>query len=226
MPRSVQTRLTRAAGLLYLIIIICGLSSELLLRGPLLVEGDAALTVANIEAALTGFRLSLLLDLAMALSDVALAGLLYLLLTPVSPVLALLATIFRLVQAAVLGANLLNQAMALQRLSVAGDLPGRDLLVQSSLAVQAQGYDLGLAFFAFTCLFIALIILHNPIAPRALGWLMSAAAGVYLAGAALRILALSVVSLIEPAYLVAVAAELWFCLWLLTSRQGATRRPG
>lgn len=218
MPRSLALPHMRAAGALYLVIILAGLSSELLLRGPLLADGDAIATADNIRAALPRFRLSLLLDLVMILSDVALACLLYLIFAPLSPVIAVLMSAFRMVQAAVLGANLFNQTMALNLLTLPGDLPGREALALAHLHLQAQGYDLGLAFFGLSCGLLALILLRGPGLPRIIGWLMAGAAPVYLAGAVLRIMAPDMTGLIEPAYLLPVVAELAFCLWLLNAR--------
>ncbi|MGI3184856.1 DUF4386 domain-containing protein [Nioella aestuarii] len=226
MPRPILFRLAKAAGLLYLVIIVTGLSSELLLRGPLLAPDNALQTATNISANMTGFRLSLLLDLVMILSDVALAFLLYLLFAPISPVLAALMSAFRMVQAAILGANLFNQTMALTLLTLPGDLPGREALSLANLLLQAQGYDLGLAFFGVSCGLLALILLQSPGLPRWIGWLMAGAAPVYVAGAALRIIAPGGVAAFEPAYVVPLLAELAFCLWLLLrAAQAFTPRP-
>jgi hypothetical protein len=226
MPRPILPRLAIAAGLLYFVIIVARLSSELLLRGPLLIPDDALQTASNISANMTGFRLSLLLDLVMILSDVALACLLYLILAPISPVLAALISAFRMVQAAILGANLFNQTMALTLLTLPGDLPGREALTLASLLLQAQGYDLGLAFFGVSCGVLALILLQGPGLPRSIGWLMAAAAPVYVAGAALRIVAPGAIAAFEPAYAVPLLAELAFCLWLLLrAPRAVTPRP-
>lgn len=64
-------RLARIAGVLYLVIIACGLFSELVVRGTLVVPGDAAATAANILAADTLFRVGVVSDLVMFLADVA-----------------------------------------------------------------------------------------------------------------------------------------------------------
>ncbi|TBX27538.1 DUF4386 domain-containing protein [Nioella sediminis] len=226
MPQSHTPRQAQGAGLLYLVIIIAGLSSELLLRGPLIVQADAVQTASNIQAHLSGFRLSLLLDLVMILSDVALACLLYLIFAPLSPVLAILMSAFRMVQAAVLGANLFNQTMALNLLTFEGDLPGREALAMASLQLQAQGYDLGLALFGLSCGFLALILLRGQALPRWIGWLMAGAAPIYITGAILRIIAPDLMSVFEPAYIVPVVAELSFCLWLLIAApRRLTPRP-
>ena len=86
----------RVAGLLYLIIIVSGIFSEVYVRSKLVVTGDATATAANILASEGLFRIGFAADAIMLLSDVAIAVLFYLLLRPVSNALALTAAAFRL----------------------------------------------------------------------------------------------------------------------------------
>ena len=74
----------RVAGLLYLTIIICGIYSEVFVRGSLVVMGDAAGTANNILASEGLFRIGFAADILMLLCDVAIAVLFYVLLKPVS----------------------------------------------------------------------------------------------------------------------------------------------
>jgi hypothetical protein len=90
-----QARLT---GLCYLIIILCGVSSEVVLRGPLIDLSSAERTARAIAAETMRFRLSILADVVMALADAALAVLLFLMFRSVSAGLALTAFVFRLLQ--------------------------------------------------------------------------------------------------------------------------------
>ncbi len=216
MPRPVYPLQARSAGLLYLVIILCGITSDLVLRAPLIASGDAQRTAANILGNLAAFRGSMLLDLVMILSDVALAGLLYLLFLPVSRSLALLMAAFRLVQSAVLAANLIGQASALQILTTGTGWPGQEEMALVHLSMQAVGYDLGLAFFGVSCLLLALVALRADGVPGWLGWLMAAAAPVYVTGAVLRLVAPDWTLAFQPAYVIALVAELSFCIWLLT----------
>ena len=66
--RSPQ-RLALYAGLLYLVIIVCGVVGQALVREPLL-GANAAETTANLLAVELPFRLSILGDVAMILADV------------------------------------------------------------------------------------------------------------------------------------------------------------
>jgi hypothetical protein len=121
----------RIAGLLYLVIFVCGIFSEVFVRARLVVDADPAATADNIVTSAGLFRLGFASDLVMVVADGALAVVLFLLLTPVSVGLSLAAAAFRLVQAAILGLNLLHHFMALQVLDGGSaydsfDLPGYD----------------------------------------------------------------------------------------------------
>ena len=215
-PVSAPVRHARTAGVLYLLIIVCGIGGAGLVRGPLVVEGDAAQTVANLLAAELAFRLSLLADVVMALSDVALAALLYFLLRPISQTLSLLAMVFRLVQAAILGLNLLTLHTA-GALLHDGSLPAgqRDAWVMRLLDAHAAGYDLGLFFFGVDCLLVGVLVIRAGFLPRTVGGMMLAAGLVYLVGSAVHVVAPVWLGALAPAYLVPVLAEGAFCLWLL-----------
>ncbi|MCA8880117.1 MAG: DUF4386 domain-containing protein [Rhodobacteraceae bacterium] len=206
-------RMARIAGALYLVIILCGIWSEAAVRGGLAVPGDPAATAAHILEAGPLLRLSILADALMALADVGLAVLLYVLLRPAGPVLALMAMAFRLVQAAAIAAALSFQFAALRVLDP--PFPGNDPLAAVFLSVQAHGYDLGLIFFGVNCLLVAVLLIRAPFAPAMLGWLIAAAGAVYLTGSILRFAAPGLWAGFQPAYLVPLVAEAAFCLWLL-----------
>ncbi len=163
-------QLARFAGVLYLVIIVCGVGGQGLIREPLLAE-TAAQTVRNLVDAELAFRLSILADLAMVLADVGLGVLLYLLLAPVNRVLSLAAMAFRLAQAAALGLNLVNLHQAVTIATSTSFAAGqRDALVVSLLDAHAAGYDLGLVFFAVNCLLVGLLVARARFLPRALGY--------------------------------------------------------
>ncbi len=208
-------QIARLAGLLYLIIILCGVGGEALVRGPL-GGADASETTANLLASEGPFRLSILADVAMVLADVGVGVLLFVLLARVERTLSLMAMAFRLAQAAVLGLNLLHLQRAID---LAGNphLPTdvRDGLVQGSLDAHAVGYDLGLFFFAVNCLLVGVLVWRSGFAPRFVGAGLLAAGGVYLVGSALRVAAPELAGAFAPAYLVPLVSELAMCGWLL-----------
>lgn len=220
--------MARAAGALYLVIIVFGIWSELAVRGGLVVAGDAAATADNIAAHTGLFRLGFAADSVMAISDAALAVLLYVLLKPVSATLALMAAVFRLLQTAVIGVNLLNQYAALLILGDADRVAAlgagqADALALFFLETQSHGYDLGLIFFGVNSLLTGWLVWRAAFLPRVLGALLAAAGVVYLAGSYLLFLAPSVHGVFEPAYAVCLIAELAFCLWLLIRGVDAAR---
>ena len=211
-PPAILPR-ARLAGAFYLIIILCGVWSEGFARAALVDPADAARTAASILAGETLFRGALAADALMVLSDVAVAGLLYVLLAPVHRGVARMAMLFRLIEAAILGANLLNQLAALLVLKAA--LPGAADWALLFLDLHRHGYDLALLFFGTNCLLTGWLICHSGFLPRLLAQGLGASGLVYLAGSTLRFLAPALVGPFAIAYAVPLVAESALCLWLL-----------
>lgn len=220
----------RTAGILYLVIIACGLFAELMVRSRLIAFDDAAATAANIIAAPGLFRAGFMADLLMVASDVAIAVVLYVIFRPHGRMLALLAAAMRLIQAAVLGANLLHYHDAL--LLLTGAVPAAafaDVQVHAlavlSLDAHRHGYDLALVFFGLANLALGPLVLRSGFVPRILGHGLIAAGVVYLIGSTVRFAAPSALPAVAPAYAVPLAAELAFGVWLLLSRPGPAGDP-
>ena len=212
--------LARTAGLFYLVIIVLGLTGELVVRAGIIAPGDAAATAANIQASSGLFRFGFFADSVMLLCDVALAVLLYLLLRPVNQALALMAMCFRLVQTAVIGGNLLHYHAALIALGspeYAALLGAEQLNAVAALFLDlhSHGYDLGLLPFGLSCLLLGYLVYRSGFLPRFLGVLLAAAGIVYLVGSYTRFLFPAHVETVMPIYLVAIVAEGAMCLWLL-----------
>ena len=112
-PALSPQRYARVGGLLYLVIIVAGISGELFLRGPMIVSGNAAATAGHIVSEPALWRLSLAGDLVMHLCDVGVMLAFYVLLRPVSPNLAFAAVLFNLIQTAVAVANKINLVVPL-----------------------------------------------------------------------------------------------------------------
>ena len=216
------------AGLLYLIIIVCGLFSELFVRSELIIWKDAETTAGNILASPGLFRVGLVADSVMLFADVAIAVILYLMFRPVNRPLSLTAAAFRLTEASILGVNLLVYYTAMLLLSDVtytstlgtGQLHALAMLF---LDMHSHGYDLGLLFFGISNLFLGYLITKSNYVPVILGYGLATAALVYLLGSYARFLLPDVVPLIEPLYAIPLAAELAFCLWLLV--KGLRRKP-
>jgi hypothetical protein len=219
-PSTPSARLARIAGALYLAIIVCGVWSDGFVRSRLVVSGDAQQTAGNILGSQGLFRMSFVADSIMILCDVALAVFLFELLRGVGRMVALLATAFRLTQAAVLGLNLLNQHLALALLTApangaALEPTSRDALALLFAEAQAYGYDLGLLFFGICCLLTGYLVFRSGFLPRWIGVLVAASGPVYLAGSYLRFLWPAGAEGFQTAYVLPLIAETAFCLWLL-----------
>lgn len=207
-------RQVRFAGVCYLVIILCGVGSEVALRGPLIDFGSADGTAQAILAQALRFRLSLTADVVMALADVTLAILLFWMFRPVSAGLALSAMIFRLLQAGLIAAGLLNLQAAVLLLQ-SGVMDDSADLALTYIAMHAYGYDLGLIFFGVNCLLTAVLIVQSGFVPRVLGIGIGLSGLVYLSGSILRFVAPDLHGSVTPAYVVPLVAETAFCLWLL-----------
>ena len=211
------------AGLLYLVIIVCGLGAEVLARGPLVDFDDPAATASAIRNAIGTFRLAIAADIVMAAADAALAILLYIIFNPVAPVMALTAMVFRLIQSVMIAINLMHMQSALLLITGAPELATQqaEAMALHALTLHAHGYDLGLVFFAINCLLTGVLIWVSHLFPRIIGAGIIAAGIVYLIGSSLRIFAPAAFDAFVPAYGVTIVAEGAFCIILLS---GGTRR--
>jgi hypothetical protein len=211
----------RFAGLLYLAIIVAGLSAELLLRGPLIHLDDASATAAAILSATGQFRLAIAADLVMAVCDAGLAIMLFLIFRSSAPRLALAAMVFRLIQTVLIAANLMSLQMAWLLLSrdVGQPIDQAQSLALLFLDLHAHGYDLGLVFFGINSLMTGALVWRSGMFAKAIGAGLVAAGVVYLIGSSLRFFAPDLSSAFAPAYAVTILAETVFCLRLLLQRR-------
>jgi hypothetical protein len=214
--------LARTTGFLYLIIILCAGFAEGVVRGGLVIPGDAAATAANILGSPGLFRLGFAADLVAFLCDAAVAVLLYVLLVSAGRTLALLALAFRLLaHPAIAAVNLLNHFGALLLLDDSGPmgvLPEgqREALALTALELHRVGYLVGGAFFGVHCALLAILLVRSPRFPAVLGGLLGLAAVGYLAESFTFFL---LPAFEEPAGMLVVVtagvAEVAFCIWLL-----------
>ncbi|MEE4279974.1 MAG: DUF4386 domain-containing protein [Halieaceae bacterium] len=217
-PNQAIVRRIRLAGLLYLTIIIAGLSAELWLRGPLIDLADAEGTAAAIRAAPGQFQSAIAADLVMALCDAGLAVLLYLIFRRVAQGLALAAMVFRLIQSTLIAANLMALQTAWILLSERSHIADAESLALVFLSLHGYGYDLGLMFFGVNSLIMGQLVWRSGNFARGFGAGLAAAGLVYLAGSAVRFFAPDLSATFAPAYAVTIIAETAFCLRLLTQR--------
>lgn len=219
-PDPSQRKAARFAGLAYIIIIFAGIFAEVFVRSGMIVAGDAAATASNIMASESFFRIGIVSDVVMLIADVIVALALYVLLRPINRNLALLAAFFRLVQASVLGVNLLNLYAVLQFLGGADylavfDAEQSSALAMSFLEAHAMGYDIGLIFFAFGTAILGYLLFKSGYVPKVIAIALPLASVVYLVGSFAHILAPDIAGMVEPAYLLPFVAESALALWLL-----------
>jgi hypothetical protein len=211
----------RAGGALYLVIIVIGLLSEAVIRGSLIVFGDATATAQRILQSQFLWRFGVAAELVLLVCAVALTLVWYVLLRPVNRNLTLLAVFFALISLAVESVSALNLQAVLAPLSGAGYLTAidpRQLHALAYLAVEAHAHAFGVAlvFFGVECLVVGYLIRKSGYFPRVLGTMMQIAGVCYLVNSFSMILSPPLANLLFPAILLpSFVAESSFCLWLL-----------
>lgn len=228
-PTTLQ-RTARLTGIGYLGIIATGIFAEFVVRMSLVVPGDAAATATNIAGSAGLFRAGIVADLTMIALDIGVAVGLYALLRHVNRPLAMAAAAFRLIQAAILGANLMNMVKALQ-LATGGATVGAmgptttQGLTLASMELHSVVYDLGLVFFGIACLVLGHLLSTSRMVPRLLARGLTVTGVVYLVGTLAIVLAPEVAPTLDPMYGIAVVAELAIAGWLTFKGVAAHATP-
>ena len=225
-------KVARIAGVLYLIIIFCGMFAQAFVRDTVIEAGDAAATAENIVESELLFRLSIAADLIMIMSDVAIGLAFYFLLRPVNQALSLLSALFRLAQAATLGINLLMLFFVLQLLSGADYLAvfgTEQLNAQALMFLEAHsiGYKLALVFFAFSILIQGYLMYKSGYFPKIIAALVIAASMGYFVDNFATFILLDYeehASIFETIGMVSpLLGEVVLCVWLLV--RGVRMQP-
>lgn len=210
----------RLAGFAYLANILLGLFGEAVVRGSLVVAGDAVATAANIANSPGLWRAGIGGDLLMQLLDIPLIVLFYLLLKPVHHGLAITATLFNIVQTSVLAVNKLALVAPLLLAAPAAQaaMPA-DLLAQLTafwIKMHSHGFAIGLIFFGVTCIIRGYLIVKSEFLPAFLGYLLTAAGVCYISNSLLLLLVPHVAGLFFPWILLpCLLGELAITLWFL-----------
>ena len=214
-------KLARIGGLLYLVIIVLGLIGEAVIRERVIVSGDAAATAANLRSLELLWRLGIASEFVLLICAVALLPILYTLLRPVSPLLALMATFFDLISLAVEAVAAMSLVQALFPLGKAHDLEAfqpEQLNAMASLALKshANGFGVALIFFGCFCVIAGYLIYESTYFPKTIGVLMQLAGLCYLINSFALIVSPAVANRLFPAILIpSFIGETSFCLWLL-----------
>lgn len=216
--------LARVAGLLYLVIVVCGGFSMMYVPSRIVVSGDATATASNIAASESLFRIAIASDTVIFLSEIALVAVLYVLLKPVSETLSLVAALSRLSMTLVQGINLLLNLTVLLLLSGVDYLKVLEADQQHGLAlllINAHGNGVVIwgACFGLHLLVLGYLLLKSGYVPRILGVLLAIHSVGYLTQSFGRILLPNHDAIVSTICLVFLApgtiGELSFVFWLL-----------
>ncbi len=210
----------RLAGVLYLIVIVGGIFAEVMVRGRLVVHGDAAATAHNITSHETLYRLGFAVEVFYCLCNVPLALLLFDIFGVVNRTAAMLMVVFSLIGTAIEGIALLAHFAPLVILGKGTFLAAftpEQLQSASYLSLQLfeHGFDIALSFFGFFCLSLAYQIIRSTFFPRIIGALLAIQGTLYLTNAFANFIAPEIGAKVFPFLAVAGLGEISFCLWLL-----------
>ena len=214
-------RLCRVAGVLYLAIFVLYPVSTLA-RSALVVPGDAATTAENVAANESVFRWGMAGEATIFLIEIVLAGVLYVLLRPVSRSLSLAAALARAAEGVVMAAgNVVTSIMTLVMVSGAGYLAAFSTEQRDALALAFQDANdmvilvWGL-FFGLHLLLLGWLVYRSGFLPKLPGILLALAGVGYLAQSYGTLVAPDLSGELSTVVLVlAVPGELMFAVWLL-----------
>ena len=219
----------RVGGVLYLIIIVLGALGEAVVRGSIVVPGNATATAANLRSMEWLWRLGVAGEVVLLTCAIALALILYILLRRVSRDLALAAVLFNLVSIAIEGVAAVSLAAALFPLGSAPYLNAfspEQINAMATLSVRSHtfGFGIALIFFGVECVIVGYLIYRSGYMPRAIGVLMEIAGVCYVVNSFALLLAPPLSSRLFPAILIpALIAELSLALWLLVKGVNAEK---
>ena len=221
--------LGRIGGVLYLTIIVIGALGEAVVRGSIVVAGDATATAANLRSMEWLWRFGVVGEAVLLACALALAVILYVLLKGVSRSLAQLAVLFNLICIAIEGVASVALAAALFPLADAPYLNAftmeqLDAMAMLSVRSHSTGFGVALIFFGIECVILGYLIHRSGYMPRAIGVLMQVGGVCYLINSFALLLSPGLSSLLFPAILIpALIAEVSLALWLLVKGVDAER---
>ena len=219
----------RVGGVLYLIIIVLGALGEAVVRGSIVVPGNAIATAANLRSMEWLWRLGVAGEVVLLSCAIALAVILYVLLRRVNRDLALAAVCFNLVCIAIEGVAAVSLAAALFPLASAPYLnafgPEQiNAMVMLSVRSHTAGFGIALIFFGVECVILGYLIYQSGYMPRSVGVLMEIAGVCYVINSFALLLSPPLSSRLFPAILIpALIAELSLALWLLVKGVNAEK---
>lgn len=174
----------RLAGFSYLLIIICGIFSHLVVRASIFIKDDAIKTSQNILENETLFRLSILSDFVMILSYLMVGILLYSLLKNTHSLISKILISLNVVGASVMALNMLNQQAALlildggQYLSVF-DTSQLQALSLFFMKLHSFGYQFATISYGVWLLPMGYLVIKSNLIPKTIGYFLMVGAIAY-----------------------------------------------
>jgi hypothetical protein len=171
-----QRKAARIAGFWLLFAMAAALFAEIYVPRSLIVDGDAAATARNIMDSELLFRFSIACDILIFAGDIVLAVAFFVLLRRVSPGLVMLAMLWRVAQATILGMTKLNLLTVLLLLSgrderralTEGQLQG---LASTYIGMHKAGFGIGFIFLGLGSAVFCYVLFKSNYVPLALaGW--------------------------------------------------------
>ena len=218
--RSTQrTRPATVAGLCYLAVIAGGLFAEGMVRGSLVVPGDAAATARAILENETLWRLGLAVHLLYLVPALAVNVIVSGLFRSLEPTLARLALVFGVAAVTVEAVALVYLYVPLALIENGATLAALEdapALIYLATRLFAAGFGFSLLLFAGFCVLIGALILRSRLVPRAIGAMMIVAGICYVVNTVALIVSPGFWKLVNPMILLPILlAELSLALWLL-----------
>jgi hypothetical protein len=211
----------RAAGAIYLLIILFGGFSEGYVMNMLVVSGDPAATAHNILASSALWRLSVAGDLIVPLIAVPQLWIVYQLLKPAGKNVALLFVLLEIVSLSVESISklfLLTVLPLLGNAAYAHAFQPQQIVSLAGMMLTAHDicFNIALLFFGVDCLVTGYLIFRSGYFPRIIGRLLQLAGLSYLVGTLSTFFAPAFADVIGlPVQLLALIGEASFCFWLL-----------
>jgi hypothetical protein len=218
----------RAAGLLFLVILVVGPFSILYVPSQILVTGDASATAENLRGATGLLRVGMLGDIIIFLTEVAMAAVLFTLFRQVNRTLALTMGLARLSEAVMQAVAMLGYIVALAvSTGILATFPSDQQDAVTLLALEMHGYTVyvGQLFFGLSLLILGYLMIKAPFVPRLLGILMFVAAVGYLTDSLVKLLWPDLAGITAVAVgVTALIGEVPFFVWLLVKGFGKKTR--
>lgn len=222
MKLGVNKKTARLAGVLYLIVVVTGIFSLAYVPSTLIASNDSALTVQQIMASQTVFRLSILSSAICYLAFLFLPFVLYRLLSPVGETAAKAMVVLAAASVPISMLNLQDKYAILTLIDGAARLGIDPATVRSQVMLLIERYDSGLLIlFIFWGLWLfpfGWLVYRSGFLPRAFGVLLMLGCCGYLVNFAGNTMSDSFggTLLSSIASKPSAFGEIGICLWLLT----------